>query len=119
MRSIVRFSAFGAVALALLTPRASRADEVATCVKAAEQAQSLRDEGKYRKAGEQLLVCSRDVCPGVVRKDCVQGLTELDGSMPTIVITARGGAGRDVVEVKVTLDGARLTERLDGKPIAI
>ena len=104
---------------AVLVSTPARADDVATCVKASEQAQSLRDEGKYRKAREQLLVCTRDVCPSVVRKDCVQWLSEVDASMPSIVITARDGSGRDLTDVKVTLDGAALTEHLDGKPIPI
>ena len=42
---------------------ARAADEVAVCVKASEQAQSLKDEGKLKRAREQLLICSRDALP--------------------------------------------------------
>jgi hypothetical protein len=94
----------------------ARADETAACVKASEQAQSLRDEGKYRSAREQLLLCSRDVCPSVVRKDCVTWLADVDAAMPSIVLGAKDGA-QDVVDVKVSLDGKPLAEKLDGKPL--
>ena len=119
MRSAKIGVAVGLFGAALLLPRASFADEVATCVKANEQAQSLRDEGKYKRAREQLLVCTRDVCPGIVRKDCMQWLSDLDASMPSVVINAKDAGGRDLVDVKVTVDGQPLTEKLDGKPIAI
>jgi hypothetical protein len=105
--------------LLALAPSVAYADDVTTCVKASEQAQSLRDEGKYKKARDQLLVCTRDVCPGMVRKDCVGWLQELDASMPSIVISARDASGKDLVDVKVAVDGQPLTDKLDGKPLAI
>jgi hypothetical protein len=120
LRAMARLSfGFGALASLAILPRAARADEVTACVKASEQAQSLRDEGKYKKAREQLLVCTRDVCPAIVKKDCVQWLTEVDASMPSVVVTARDAKGQDLVDVKVTVDGATLTEKLDGKPMPL
>ena len=35
--------------------------------------------------------------------------------MPTVVLVAKDGAGNDLVEVRVTVDGAPLTEHLDGR----
>jgi hypothetical protein len=102
-----------------MVPSVARADEVATCVKASEAAQSLRDEGKYKRAREQLLVCTRDACPSVVRKDCAGWLSEIDASMPSVVVSARDASGKDLVDVKVTLDGQPLTDKLDGKPVTI
>jgi hypothetical protein len=116
MRSSVLF--WGPLLLAA-APTVARANEVTTCVKASEQAQSFRDDGKYKKAREQLLVCSRDVCPGLVKKDCVGWLQELDASMPSVVITARDPNGKDLVDVKVTVDGQPFTDKLDGKPLTI
>ncbi len=119
MRFMSRPGAFAVLAAALLFPASSHAQDVAACVQASEQAQSLRDEGKYKKAREQLFICSRDACPAVVRKDCVQWLQELDASMPSVVITAKDGNGKDLVDVKVTVDGQTFAERLDGKPIPL
>src|SRR5215471_469259 len=105
--------------LLAIAPSVAYADEVTTCVKASEQAQSLRDEGKYKKAREQLLVCTRDVCPGMVRKDCVGWLQDLDASMPSVVITARDPNGKDLIDVKVTVDGQPFADKLDGKPLTV
>lgn len=94
------------------------ADEREQCVAAADQAQDLRDKGFYRRAREQMLVCSRDVCPGAVKRDCAQWLTDLETSAPTIVVSAKSG-GSDITAVKVSLDGQPMTDKLDGKPILV
>jgi hypothetical protein len=109
------FTASASAIVAFATP-AFAADDVAVCVKASELAQSFRADGKYRLSREQLIVCSREACPGVVRKDCAQWLGEVEGSMPTIVISAKDATG-DLAAVKVTVDGTLLTEKLDGKPV--
>jgi hypothetical protein len=94
-------------------------NEREVCATSAEQAQQLRDEGKYRRAREQMLVCARDVCPGPIKSDCGKWLTELDRDAPTVVFGARDNKGSDVVDVKVSMDGARIQERLDGKPMLV
>jgi hypothetical protein len=104
----------------LAVPATTRAaDEVQTCVKASEQAQSLRDEGKYRRAREQLLICSREPCPAVVKKDCLQWLSDIDASLPSVVISAKDSQGHDITDLKVTVDGQPFIDKLDGKPIAV
>lgn len=95
------------------------ADEREQCAAAAEQAQQLRDEGKYRHAREQMLVCARDVCPGPIRSDCGKWLTELDRDAPTVVFGARDSRGADVLDVKVSMDGSPIVEKLDGKPVLV
>jgi hypothetical protein len=100
------------------TPRA-RADEKEACVAASDQAQTLRDEGRYRAARVQLLACSRDACPGLVRHDCEKWLSDLDATQPTVVLGARDPKGTDAPATRVLLDGTVLTSHLDGKPIAV
>lgn len=94
-------------------------DEREVCAASAEQAQQLRDEGKYRRAREQMLVCARDVCPGPIKSDCGKWLTELDRDAPTVVFGARDGKGSDLLDVKVSMDGTSIQERLDGKPVLV
>jgi hypothetical protein len=94
-------------------------DDREQCASSAEQAQQLRDEGKYRRAREQMLVCARDVCPGPIKSDCGKWLTELDRDAPTVVFGARDNKGSDVLDVKVSMDGAPIQERLDGKPVLV
>jgi len=117
-RTVAALSLAGAFA-ALAIPRSASADEVATCVKASEQGQQLRDDGKYKRAQEQFMVCARDVCPSIVRQDCAEWLGSLDKSMPSVVISAKDGTGRDLSDVKVTVDGQPFTDKLDGKPMPL
>jgi hypothetical protein len=95
------------------------ADEVPACLSAAEQAQRLKAAGKLMQARAQLLICSRDVCPGVVRSDCTRWRAEIEGSVPTIVIRAQDPRGQDLTDVKVWLDGAPLAEKIDGLPVEV
>lgn len=94
-------------------------DDREQCAASAEQAQQLRDEGKYRRAREQMLVCARDVCPGPIKSDCGKWLTELDRDAPTVVFGARDNSGTDILDVQVSMDGALIQERLDGKPVLV
>jgi hypothetical protein len=89
------------------------------CITANENGQTLRQGGKLREARAQLLVCVDPRCPDLVRDDCSERLNELDRSIPTIVFSAKGAADADLAAVKVTMDGAPFTERLDGSPIAV
>jgi hypothetical protein len=97
----------------------ARADTKAECVAAADQGQSLRDEGKYRRAREAFATCVRNVCPKVVVQTCSQWLHDLDVAMPTVVLGAKDDRGNDVATAHVSLDGQPLTDTLDGKPVAI
>ena len=94
----------------------ARADEREQCASAADQAQALRDEGKYRRAREQLLICARDVCPTPIKRDCLDWLTQIESIAPTVVFSAKEGS-RDLSDVKVYVDGVAITDRLDGKPV--
>jgi hypothetical protein len=98
--------------------RVAFADEREQCANAADQAQQLRDEGKYRRAREQLLVCARDVCPAPIKRDCLDWLTQVESVAPTVVLSAKDGA-KDLSDVKVSVDGAAISEHLDGKPIQL
>ncbi len=102
-----------------VAPGTALASDVQTCLAASEQAQSLRDDGAYMKAREQLLVCTRDVCPAVVRKACAEWMTDVDASIPSVIVNARDAQGKDLSEVTVMVDGKPFTERLDGRPLPI
>jgi hypothetical protein len=105
--------------LALLAPRvASAEDETGECLTASEAGQRLRDDRKFVEAREQLTKCARDVCPHVVRKDCLRWIEELRDSQSSIVLGARDG-GRDRLDVRAMLDGKVVAEVLDGKSILV
>ena len=110
------FAVLAATTTLLAVETAARADDREQCASAADQAQQLRDEGKYRRAREQLLVCARDVCPAPIKRDCLDWLTQVENTAPTVVFGAKD-ATKDLSDVKVYVDGAAVTDRLDGKPV--
>jgi len=109
---------FAITSLGLLAVPA-RADDREQCLGASSSAQDLRRENKLIDARAQLLVCARELCPGVVRRDCAQWLDEVNAAMPTIVIAAKDHLQHDVVAAHVLVDGAAYLDHLDGmaKPI--
>ncbi|MBX3192087.1 MAG: hypothetical protein KF819_34170 [Labilithrix sp.] len=116
MRQNHRLLLAGVAAGMTLLAGPARADDREQCASAADQAQQLRDDGKYRRARDQLLICARDVCPAPIKRDCLDWLTQMESIAPTVVLGARDGT-RDLVDVKVYVDGALITEKLDGRPI--
>jgi hypothetical protein len=66
-----------------------------------------------------MLTCARDVCPRPIKNDCSTWLTDLDRDAPTVVFGARDAKGNDLVDVKVSMDGTPIQERLDGKPTIV
>jgi hypothetical protein len=98
--------------------RAAEPDKL-ECIAANDAAQELRRSGKLHDAREKLAVCISASCPGPVREDCAQRMTEVDGVMPRVVFEVKDAAGNDVVAVVVLMDGQRLTDRLIGLPVQV
>jgi hypothetical protein len=108
-----------AVVAAMGLCRLSAADDKQQCLAASDQGQSLRDDGKYRRAREAFSTCARDVCPNIVRRDCMKWLADLEQSSPSVVVGAKDDKGSDLVDVTVLVDGAPLVSHLDGKPTLV
>jgi len=101
------------------TATASEQDVLGVCIAAYEDAQRRRNRGDLIEAREALKVCSRDVCPSIARTDCTGWLAELRVDVPTIVVGARFEGGRDVIDVKVFLDGKPLADRIEGRAVEV
>ena len=89
------------------------------CIDANETAQTLRRNEKLRDAEQHLLVCVSASCPGPVRDDCAQRLTEVRSVIPTLVFVVKDDADQDLSDVRVTMDDQTLAKKLDGTAIAI
>lgn len=107
------------VGLLLLVPAAASAEPKDACITAYEQTQTLRKDGRLVSARAQAEICAREACPALLMKDCSRWMSELDASTPSVVFEARTETGAPLTDVRVALDGAVLTTRLDGQPIAI
>ena len=109
----------GLAALALIAlSSVARADEKAACLAASEGADRLDDADKLLELKTRLEVCARDVCPNVVRQECIRRLEELGKRIPTLIVRAEAN-GNDVVDAKVSIDASEVAKSIDGKPIAV
>jgi hypothetical protein len=95
------------------------AQDKEACVASSESAQKLRTQKKLRAARKELVSCAQEICPAVVKKDCVTWLKEVDDSLPTVIVAARDGSGNDLTDVRVTVDGELLAERIEGSALAV
>jgi hypothetical protein len=98
---------------------ARAADEKVACVAAADAGQQQRSAGKLLLARTSFQICSREVCPGIVRADCTRWREEVQASVPTVVLRAQDPRGQDLSDVKVALDGTPIADKIDGLPIEI
>ena len=73
--------------------RSARADEKQACVAASGKAQQLRSAGKLGEARDQLVICGRPECPKLVQQDCTQWMSEVLGSLPSVVPGAKDKQG--------------------------
>lgn len=96
----------------------ARADEAA-CIAATEESLTLRQQGKLHDALKKLAICAEASCSSEVKAECTQRIDAIDAAMPTLVLEAKDGAGNDLYDVRVSMDGVLLTGNLDGRPVAI
>jgi hypothetical protein len=107
------------LAPAALAATAARADNSAACQDPAAKGQALRDAHKLVEAREQFRVCAGAGCPTAVQSACAAWLTEVDRAVPTVLIRAKNGAGTDLLDVDVSVDGHWLVSKLDGPAVPV
>lgn len=93
--------------------------EKKACLESHEGGQKLRKEGKLRAARKMFEACAQANCPPSVSSDCTKWGAEMQQSLPSIIIAARGINGKDTTAVKVLVDGEVLAEQLDGRAIEV
>jgi hypothetical protein len=82
-------------------------------------AQELRRQGHFADAGDRLEHCAVPSCPKIVRDDCTRRLDDLKLAQPSLVFEVRSRAGKDIIAVRVSLDGQLFTDRLNGTPLTV
>jgi hypothetical protein len=107
--------------LVIAAPRSASAANptMSECLSANENAIKLRGDHKLRQARDQALVCAASSCPGEVRETCQARVRDLSAAIPTIVFLAKDGAGQDLVDIRVSMDGEAIGDRLDGTGIPV
>ncbi len=106
--------------LPLLTVSAARADDSKKiCTDAYVQAQSLRDAHKLKDSRDRLRVCSQSTCAGFIVKECTAWLLEMEGRVPSVVLSAKDSHDQPVMDVTVSMDGTPIAQKLDGQAIDV
>jgi hypothetical protein len=118
---MTRTASFAAilVAAATFSPTFAHADDREQCVAASEAAQKLVSDHKLIEARQQFILCAKESCPNVVKKDCIEQLDAVTKKIPSIVVRAKGPSGDDLAAVRVNLDGTRVADTLDGSPVQL
>lgn len=107
-------------ALLLLAPRAVlAADEKKVCLESYEKAQRLRADAKLRASTKELVTCSREVCPAMIKGDCGKWLEEVDQSLPSVVFAVMGPDGKEVSDVKISMDDEVLATEVTGTAVVV
>jgi len=100
-------------------PSLGRADIIDDCVRASSAGQEARKGGKLSDAARKFAQCSQASCPAVVRRDCARWVEEVQLATPTVIFAATDAQGHDRADVRVLLDGGKVLDRLDGRPMSI
>jgi hypothetical protein len=103
--------ALSAVALSAPAAAAGKGD-AKLCVAAADEGQKLRDEGKLAAAKEKFIACAAKSCPGAVATECTTWLEEVERDIPTVSFRAKDEAGKEILDVRVFVDGAAFAETI-------
>jgi hypothetical protein len=104
---------------ALLYPPHVRAEASEACVSSYESAQVLRMRGRYLEARNALLVCVQSSCPQLLQTDCVSWLSEVEASLPSIVIAVIDTRGNDIAGARVSANGKPLAGWVQGRALAL
>ena len=112
-----------AVTIALVSSASvARGDEPADkrrCLAAYVAGQEAREHGKLRDARTEFETCGQESCPAAARKDCLEWMSQVDASIPSIVLGASDDTGRDLRDVLVAIDGKPLASAIDGRALSI
>jgi hypothetical protein len=119
----VRVAHLALVSLVLLVAgetsvRAADERDKEACIRAVEHAQVARIDGKLREAREGFVACARAVCPEAIRQDCTRWVTDVDASIPSVVLEAVWVDGHDATGMRVLIDG-KPTDAEPGRAIVL
>jgi hypothetical protein len=98
---------------------AARADNLETCIRAAESAQEERARGRFTDARAALSVCSQDSCPAAIRADCTRWSADIEKEQPRLTFRVRARSGARLTSVRVRVDGVLVKQNVDGTPVPI
>ena len=89
------------------------------CLAAVDEGQTLRDEGKLKEAREKFLLCASAGCPSVIVKQCDEWVAAVERDTPTVLFRLHEASGKEVIDVRVIIDGKLVSNTISGQPLAL
>jgi hypothetical protein len=113
-------AAFGCILASAATSASATAEPTKQqCIAAINTGEDLRHAGKLLEAQSQFEVCVAASCWDTLRTDCGKRLADTVAAIPTLVFDVKDGGGNAIPSVRVSVDGAPLTDRLDGSALRV
>ncbi len=110
----------GSAVVVMLSAASAAADPTKVeCVAAADLGQSLQRQGKLIYARSALRTCLSPSCPVLVQHDCAEWLEQANRAQPTIAFEVKDATGNDLTDVRVTMDGHPLMEKISGGAVEV
>jgi hypothetical protein len=76
------------------------------CLSTPVQAQTAQRAGKLVEARRLYESCARNVCPPEIVSDCSRWFSEVEAATPSVVLAARDPQHGDLLDARVSIDGA-------------
>ena len=123
----IQIAALGAAVTLCAAPGSSEPEQAektgkkgpSACKLAYKSARDLEQSGHLLSARETYRLCAKATCSAFLKTECSTRYTQIGSDIPSVVPTATDAAGMPRDDVQVTMDGALLTSRLDGRAYPI
>ena len=89
------------------------------CTDALVGAKELETAGQLSAARARLSGCMADACAETARRECSTRIAGIDAAIPTVTVVVKDSEGRDVRDVRVTVDGKPLGDQSEGGSISV
>ncbi|MGC4093339.1 MAG: hypothetical protein QM756_36695 [Polyangiaceae bacterium] len=101
--------------------RAARAETspAQQCIDDHANGQVIRGQGGLLQARGLFLSCAAKTCPQVIRDDCTRFATEVEATLPSVIVVAQNAAGQDSSAAQVRVDESTEAVPVDGRAIFV
>jgi hypothetical protein len=94
-------------------------DPLMQCIAASNKGLDLRKQGKLIEARRELAACAAPSCSAEISGVCQKRIAEINAALPSMIFLPRDGAGKDMLGVRMTIDGQGPPVVLDGRPVVV
>jgi hypothetical protein len=90
-----------------------------SCTAAYKSAVKAQQASHLQEAQKWFAACSQQACGTLIRRECLLSYDQITADIPTIVPVVTTVTGEPVLDVKVTMDGALLASKIDGRALPV